>query len=53
VNFVFPGNLPDGFDAHQRFQAHLGFEGSTVSFPFCFAHGSAFSHPSLSLKSLT
>ena len=38
-------NLPHQVVGHQRLQPHFRFEGSTVSFPFCFAHRSAFLTP--------
>src|ERR1035441_5411005 len=41
VNLVLAGNLPNRFHAHQSFQSDFGFEGTCVSFPFSFTHGSA------------
>src|SRR5213082_1315064 len=39
---IFSGNLPDRFDAHQRFQSNLGLEGTRVPLALSsFAHGSA------------
>jgi hypothetical protein len=39
---IISGNLPDRFDAHQRFQSNLGFEGTRVPLALSsFAHGSA------------
>src|SRR5438552_18831920 len=39
---IFSGNLPDRFDAHQRFQSNLGLEGTCVPLALSsFAHGSA------------
>src|ERR1035441_7299062 len=41
VNLVLAGNLPNRFHAHQSFQSDFGFEGTCVSIPFSFTHGSA------------
>src|SRR6266487_2080472 len=42
MHLIFSGNLPDRFDAHQRFQSNFGFEGTRVPLPLSsFAHGSA------------
>src|SRR5204863_3787632 len=42
MHLIFSGNLPDRFDAHQRFQSNLGFEGTRVPLALSsFAHGSA------------
>jgi len=42
MHLIFSGNLPDRFDAHQRFQSNLGFEGTCVPLALSsFAHGSA------------
>jgi hypothetical protein len=41
MHLIFSGNLPDRFDAHQRFQSDSGFEGTRVPFPFSFTHSSA------------
>src|SRR5205809_1958623 len=39
---IFSGNLPDRFDAHQRFQSNFGLEGTCVPLALSsFAHGSA------------
>src|SRR5947199_7636352 len=42
MHLIFSGNLPDRFDAHQRFQSNLGLEGTRVPLALSsFAHGSA------------
>src|SRR5919109_5401649 len=53
MHLIFPGNLPDRFDAHQCFQSNFGFEGTRVPLPFSsFAHSSAvLSHPAEPKKS--
>src|SRR5437899_1829877 len=42
MHLIFSGNLPDRFDAHQRFQSNFGLEGTRVPLALSsFAHGSA------------
>lgn len=41
VNLVLAGNLPNRLHAEQSFQSDFRFEGTCVSFPFSFTHGSA------------
>src|SRR5437870_3050028 len=42
MHLIFSGNLPDRFDAHQRFQSNFGLEGTCVPLALSsFAHGSA------------
>jgi hypothetical protein len=43
MHLILAGDLPDGFNTHQRFQTNFGLERSTVMFAFCF-HCSALSH---------
>src|ERR1035437_7725434 len=45
MHLIFPGNLPDRFDAHQSFQSDFGFKGTRVSFPFSFTHSPAVLSP--------
>src|SRR5438046_4972477 len=42
MHLIFSGNLPDRFDAHERFQSNFGLEGTCVPLALSsFAHGSA------------
>src|SRR5437667_5776881 len=42
MHLIFSGNLPDRFDAHQRFHSNFGLEGTCVPLALSsFAHGSA------------
>src|SRR5216683_5721226 len=42
MHLIFTGNLPDRFNAHQRFQSNFSFEGTRVPLALSsFAHGSA------------
>lgn len=52
MHLILTGNLAHRFNPHQRFQSHLGLEGSCMPFAFCFAHSSAgFSCPAEPEKS--
>src|SRR5881409_3272937 len=42
MHLIFSGNLPDRFDAHQRFQSNFGLEGTCVPLALSsFAHCTA------------